>query len=64
VLRRLNPSANIVSTDHGRVELFEMPDTGLFNPDLFNPDLAAQLPGWEQEITNGDTPETRGIRHS
>jgi G3E family GTPase len=53
VLRRLNPSANIISTDHGRVELSEILDTGLFNPDL-----AAQLPGWEQEITNGHTPET------
>jgi G3E family GTPase len=53
VLRRLNPSAHIVSTDHGRVELSEVSDTGLFNPDL-----AAQLPGWDQEITGGHTPET------
>jgi G3E family GTPase len=53
VLRRLNPSAHIVSTDHGRVELSEVLDTGLFNPDL-----AAQLPGWDQEITGGHMPET------
>ena len=53
VLRRLNPSANIVPTDHGRVKLSEVLDTGLFDPDL-----AAQSPGWDQEITAGHTPET------
>jgi G3E family GTPase len=53
VLRRLNPSANIVPTSHGRVELSKILDTGLFDPDL-----AAQLPGWEQEITDGHAPET------
>jgi G3E family GTPase len=53
VLRRLNPSANILLTDHGRVPLSEVLDTGLFDPDL-----AAQSPGWDQEITDGHTPET------
>ena len=53
VLRRLNPSARIVPTDHGRVELSEVLDTGLFDPDL-----AAQVPGWDQEITDGHAPET------
>jgi G3E family GTPase len=53
VLRRLNPSANIMPTEHGRVQLSEILDTGLFDPDL-----AAQSPGWEQEITDGHTPET------
>ncbi len=53
VLRRLNPSANIVHTDHGRVELSAVLDTGLFDPDL-----AAQSPGWDQEITDGHAPET------
>ncbi len=53
VLRRLNPSANIVHTDHGRVELSEVLGTGLFDPDL-----AAQSPGWDQEITDGHPPET------
>ncbi|BBZ49883.1 GTP-binding protein [Mycobacterium heidelbergense] len=53
VLRRLNPSATIVPTDHGRVALSEVLDTGLFDPDL-----AAQSPGWEREITDGHAPET------
>ena len=53
VLRQLNPSAKIMPTNHGRVELSEILDTGLFDPDL-----AAQLPGWDQEITDGHTPET------
>jgi G3E family GTPase len=53
VLRRLNPSARIVPADHGRVELSEVLDTGLFNPDL-----AAQSPGWDEEIANGHAPET------
>jgi G3E family GTPase len=53
VLRRLNPSAKIMSTNHGQVELSEILGTNLFDPNL-----AAQLPGWEQEITAGHTPET------
>ncbi len=53
VLRRLNPSANIVHTDHGRVPLSEVLDTGLFDPEL-----AAQSPGWDQEIADGHAPET------
>ena len=53
VLRRLNPSAKIVPTDHGRVALSEVLDTGLFDPDL-----AAESPGWEQELNNGHAPET------
>lgn len=53
LLRRLNPSAQILCTDHGRVALSEVLDTGLFDPDL-----AAQSPGWDQEITEGHPPET------
>jgi G3E family GTPase len=53
VLRRLNPSANILHTDHGRVELSDVLDTGLFDDEL-----AAQSPGWDEEITDGHTPET------
>lgn len=52
-LRRLNPSAKIVRTDHGRVALPEVLDTGLFDPDL-----AAGSPGWDQEIAGGHVPET------
>lgn len=53
VLRRLNPSAKILPTDHGRVALSEVLDTGLFDPNL-----AAQVPGWDQEIADGHAPET------
>lgn len=53
VLRRLNPSAKIVPTNHAQVALSEVLDTGLFDPDL-----AAESPGWDQEVTNGHTPET------
>ncbi|GBG40042.1 cobalamin biosynthesis protein CobW [Mycobacterium montefiorense] len=53
VLRRLNPSARMVTTDHGRVPLAEVLGTGLFDPDL-----AAESPGWDQEISGGHTPET------
>lgn len=53
MLRRLNPSARIVPTDHGRVPLAEVLGTGLFDPDL-----AAESPGWDQEIGGGHTPET------
>jgi G3E family GTPase len=53
VLRRLNPSARIVSTHHGRVPLSEVLGTGLFDPDL-----AAEAPGWDREISGGHTPET------
>ena len=53
VLRRLNPSANIIHTDHGRVGLDAVLDTGLFDPDL-----AAQTPGWQEELVDGHTPET------
>lgn len=53
MLRRLNPSAKIVRTDHGVVPLDLVLDTGLFDPDL-----AATSPGWDEEIAEGHTPET------
>ncbi len=53
VLRRLNPSAKIVPTDHGQVALSEVLDTGLFDPEL-----AAESPGWAEELENGHAPET------
>lgn len=53
MLRRLNPSAKIVRTDHGVVPLDLVLDTGLFDPDL-----AASSPGWDEEIAGGHTPET------
>ena len=53
VLRRLNPTARIVRTDHGVVPLDKVLDTGLFDPIL-----AATAPGWDEEIAGGHTPET------
>jgi G3E family GTPase len=53
MLRRLNPSAKIVRSDHGVVPLDLVLNTGLFDPDL-----AASTPGWDEEIADGHTPET------
>ena len=53
VLRRLNPSAQIVHTLRGVVDLATVLGTGLFDPDL-----AAQSPEWDDEIAGGHTPET------
>lgn len=53
VIRRLNPTAVILRASHGEVPLESVLATGLFDPDL-----AAQTPGWDEEIANGHTPET------
>lgn len=53
VLRRLNPTAKIIPTDHSRIALSEVLDTGLFDPEL-----AAESPGWVEELANGHAPET------
>lgn len=53
VLRRLNPGANILRSHHGVVPLVAVLDTGLFDTDL-----AATAPRWDEEIANGHTPET------
>ncbi|RKS93075.1 G3E family GTPase [Microbacterium sp. AG790] len=53
-LSRLNPRARQITTAYGRVDLDQVLDTGLFDHDV-----AADSPGWLQEI-NGEThtPET------
>ena len=53
VVRRLNPTARLLHTDHGVVPLDEVLDTGLFDPVA-----AAEAPGWDEEIAEGHTPET------
>lgn len=53
VVRRLNPTAKLIHTDHGVVDLSEVLDTGLFDPIL-----ASEAPGWDEEIASGHTPET------
>ncbi len=53
LVRRLNPTAKLIHTDHGVVDLSEVLDTGLFDPIL-----ASEAPGWDEEIADGHTPET------
>ncbi|APA95263.1 COBW domain-containing protein [Nocardia seriolae] len=52
-IRRLNPAARIVHSAHGVVDLAQVLGTGLYNPDL-----AAQFDGWDEELAGGHTPET------
>ncbi|AQA02613.1 cobalamin biosynthesis protein CobW [Mycobacterium sp. MS1601] len=53
-VRRLNPHARLIRTDHGVVELGEVLQTGLYDPMR-----AATAPGWDEEIALGHTPETQ-----
>jgi len=53
LLHRLNPTAKLIRTAHGAVEIAEVLGTGLFDPVA-----AAQSPGWDEEIADGHTPET------
>ena len=48
-----NPRARIERTERGIVPLASVLDTGLFDPEL-----AAEAPGWDEEIANGHAPET------
>ncbi|RAS66922.1 G3E family GTPase [Lentzea atacamensis] len=59
VLRRLNPTARMLRTQRGVVDLAEVLDTGRYDPIT-----AAQAPGWAQELAGTHTPETEeyGIR--
>ncbi len=54
LVRRLNPTAKLIRTDHGVVGIDEVLGTGLFDPIA-----AAQSPGWDEEIANGHTPRPR-----
>ncbi|NLE78481.1 MAG: GTP-binding protein [Rhodococcus sp.] len=58
-VRRLNPTAVLRRTEKGVVPLDQVLGTGLYNPEA-----AAQAPGWAEEIAGGHTPETEeyGIR--
>ncbi|TFV59990.1 GTP-binding protein [Mycobacterium sp. PS03-16] len=53
LVRRLNPTATMIHTDHGVVDIADVLDTGLFDPIA-----AAETPGWDEEIADGHTPET------
>lgn len=53
LLRRLNPTAKLIRTRNGVVDLDLVLSTGLFDPIA-----AAATPGWDEEIAEGHTPET------
>lgn len=53
VLRRLNPRARLLRSQHGRVPLDQILNTGLFNLDE-----AALTPGWIAELNSEHIPET------
>ena len=60
ILTSLNPRANIITSEFGKVALEQVLNTGLFDFDA-----AAQAPGWLQELRGAHTPETEeyGIRN-
>lgn len=53
ILRRINPSANIVRSQFGKIAVSEILDTGKFDFER-----ASQNPGWLQELRGTHTPET------
>ncbi|MFZ4847896.1 MAG: zinc metallochaperone GTPase ZigA [Caldilinea sp.] len=53
ILCHLNPDAQIIRTEHGRIPLERILNTGLFNYDK-----AAQAPGWAKELNGEHVPET------
>ncbi|MFE7797082.1 GTP-binding protein [Nocardia sp. NPDC057440] len=58
-VRRLNPRAEVLRTQQGIVDLAEVLGTGRYNPVV-----AAEAAGWEDELAGGHIPETEeyGIR--
>ncbi len=53
VVRRLNPTAKLIRSDHGAVDIAEVLQTGRYDPVA-----AAQVAGWDEELAGGHTPET------
>lgn len=53
VLQRLNPGAQLIPTEHSKVEL-----EALLNTHLFDMEKAQSSPGWVKELNNEHTPET------
>ncbi|WP_333607441.1 zinc metallochaperone GTPase ZigA [Arsukibacterium sp.] len=53
ILRSLNSRARIIHSEHGKVELTQILNTGLFNFEQ-----AQQAPGWLKELRGEHTPET------
>ncbi|NDJ33640.1 MAG: GTP-binding protein, partial [Chloroflexi bacterium] len=53
VLRKLNPDARFIRTDHSRVEIQQIVNTGLFDMET-----AQRSAGWVKELQGEHTPET------
>ena len=53
IMHRLNPRARVIETDHGRVRLHDVLNTGLFDFEK-----AAQAPGWLAVMRGDEQPET------
>ncbi len=53
ILKKLNPEAKIIRTDHSRVDPKEILNTGLFDYDK-----AEEAAGWIKELNNEHVPET------
>ena len=53
IIRKLNPDAKIIQTDHGKIDPRE-----ILNTHLFDFAEAAQSSGWQKELQNKHTPET------
>ncbi|WP_107659735.1 GTP-binding protein [Nocardia suismassiliense] len=58
-VRKLNPRAHVLRTTNGIVELSDVLGTGRYNPVV-----AAETEGWDEELAGGHPPETEeyGIR--
>ena len=52
-VRRLNPSARVIRTAHGAVD-----PARIIGANLFDPERAAQAPGWVAELNGDHVPET------
>lgn len=55
ILEKLQPSANIICTEHGRIE-----PKDILNTELFNFEEACLAPGWVQELENTKNGEKEG----
>ena len=53
VLSRLNPSARLIETEHGKIDPNE-----IIGARLFDPQKAAEAPGWAKELAGEHVPET------
>lgn len=53
LISKLNPSADIITTNFSKVPLTKVLNTGKFDMEI-----AKEAPGWLDSLTNGHTPET------